>query len=1244
MIAIDGATNQKIARIPMGSGYTLALCWNPTNNKVYSANYYSDNITVIDGATNAVITSIPVGGGPYALAYNPTNNKVYCAKWYHNAVTVIDGEDNSVITTVPVGEGPRALVYNPTNNKVYCANYYGNVTVIDGATNSVITTIPVGLSTCQLVYNPTNNKVYCTIALGENVYNVTVIDGETNSVITTIPVFVPIALVYNPTNNKVYCASFRNIPPYDSPVTVIDGATDAVITTIIPAPGTYACALVYNPTNNKVYCGIWGGNVIVIDGEADTVITTVTTVTYPRGLVYNPTNNKVYCANYSDNWSSDVTVIDGATDTVITTIKVGYGPCALVYNPTNNKIYGANAGGDNVTVIDGATNSVITNIPAGDEPRALVYNPTNNKVYCANYNSGDVTVIDGEYNSVITSIPEFQIGYRPCALVYNPTNNKIYCANYNSSSNVTVITVIDGVTNSVITNIPAGTGGEPQPHAFVYNPTNNKVYCAGGDNVTVIDGATNAVITTVPVGVGGALVYNPTNNKVYCAFEGGDVTVIDGATNTVITTVPTGGEPYALVYNPTNNKVYCANLGSNNVTVIDGEDNSVITTITVGDEPRALVYNPTNNKVYCANAGLGYDNPDSTVTVIDGTTNAVITTITVGRQPMAFTYNPLQNRSYVANFYGPSISVIRDVMVTDTIPYEIVLGPGTSSWEIDGVGDPFILKENGTYKMWYRGNHYWGYPGWWPNDASIGYAESDDGVNYVNRQQVHTIGTGTDFLRTWAPWIIKEGSTYRMWHSDYYIWVGGDWSSYISHITSADGINWGNEQTVLTGSGDLSDYDDYCTDNPSVVREADGTYSMYYHVSQRPAVGVSGHFNIVRATSADGINWSNKQLVLPRIPGGPEEQVVAPDVVREADGTYTMYYVGVDTIGAIYRAKSTDGITWINRQRILEAAQLSSDITGVGNPHHFRDSDGTEYLYFSFERPVEGSTTGYCEYIGRVLLSAINPQISVNVSSGWNMISVPLIVENGRKDFLFPTSVSRAFTYVDSYVAKETLSTGVGYWLKFSSTQTILLFGTKLIAKTVNVKEGWNMIGSISEPVPKSSITSDPPEMITSNFFGYSGSYEIIDTIYPGKGYWVKVNQNGKLFLSVNPGGALSKRIKIIPTSELPPSPPSESGEFMTLPKEYALEQNYPNPFNPTTILKYQLPVESKVRLRIYNIFGQEVITIVDAIQDAGFKQIEWNVGRSGVASGVYFYRLEATSVSDPSKSCTQVRKMILIK
>jgi hypothetical protein len=90
-----------------------------------------------------------------------------------------------------------------------------------------------------------------------------------------------------------------------------------------------------------------------------------------------------------------------------------------------------------------------------------------------------------------------------------------------------------------------------------------------------------------------------------------------------------------------------------------------------------------------------------------------------------------------------------------------------------------------------------------------------------------------------------------------------------------------------------------------------------------------------------------------------------------------------------------------------------------------------------------------------------------------------------------------------------------------------------------------------------------------------------------------------------------------------------------SLPRQFALEQNYPNPFNPTSTIRYDLPKESFVRLTIYNVLGQEVRTLVNETEQAGFKSAVFD--GSSLASGVYFYRIVAGAFTD-------VKKMILIK
>lgn len=90
----------------------------------------------------------------------------------------------------------------------------------------------------------------------------------------------------------------------------------------------------------------------------------------------------------------------------------------------------------------------------------------------------------------------------------------------------------------------------------------------------------------------------------------------------------------------------------------------------------------------------------------------------------------------------------------------------------------------------------------------------------------------------------------------------------------------------------------------------------------------------------------------------------------------------------------------------------------------------------------------------------------------------------------------------------------------------------------------------------------------------------------------------------------------------------------------YALEQNFPNPFNPSTIIRYALPEGGPVSLTVFDIAGREVARLVNETQPAGTYQVRFDaaaVRRGGVASGVYFYRVQAGSFNE-------TRKMLLVK
>lgn len=93
--------------------------------------------------------------------------------------------------------------------------------------------------------------------------------------------------------------------------------------------------------------------------------------------------------------------------------------------------------------------------------------------------------------------------------------------------------------------------------------------------------------------------------------------------------------------------------------------------------------------------------------------------------------------------------------------------------------------------------------------------------------------------------------------------------------------------------------------------------------------------------------------------------------------------------------------------------------------------------------------------------------------------------------------------------------------------------------------------------------------------------------------------------------------------------------EEETLPTEFALEQNYPNPFNPGTTFRYSIPTQSKVMIKVYDILGNEIATLIDEEKSVGTYELTWNA--VDLSSGVYFYQLRAGEF-------ISIKKMILLK
>jgi photosystem II stability/assembly factor-like uncharacterized protein len=137
----------------------------------------------------------------------------------------------------------------------------------------------------------------------------------------------------------------------------------------------------------------------------------------------------------------------------------------------------------------------------------------------------------------------------------------------------------------------------------------------------------------------------------------------------------------------------------------------------------------------------------------------------------------------------------------------------------------------------------------------------------------------------------------------------------------------------------------------------------------------------------------------------------------------------------------------------------------------------------------------------------------IHIRQGWNILSVPRAAANRAAAMLFPNKTSAAFGYDNGYIAFDTLQYGNGYWMRFANAETVNLCGNTTGLNTIPVQQGWNIIGGYDKAVPVSGVSTTPPGIITSSFFGFNNGYVSGDSLIPGKGYWIRVSQNGVLNL-----------------------------------------------------------------------------------------------------------------------------------
>ena len=173
---------------------------------------------------------------------------------------------------------------------------------------------------------------------------------------------------------------------------------------------------------------------------------------------------------------------------------------------------------------------------------------------------------------------------------------------------------------------------------------------------------------------------------------------------------------------------------------------------------------------------------------------------------------------------------------------------------------------------------------------------------------------------------------------------------------------------------------------------------------------------------------------------------------------------------------------------------------------------GLDHDYSEISRRDYGKDSGFS--VRCVMDEPEASTILVPYSSGWNMVGLPLEVEDAYYQTLFPSALNNAmYSFDGSYSPVEYLIPGTGYLIRLSDGGTVEFSGTTIGELILSLTEGWNLISGISTPVD-ADVLYNSGLVVTGGIYGYDGSYMNAETIDPGMGYWVRALTDGDITLS----------------------------------------------------------------------------------------------------------------------------------
>ena len=149
--------------------------------------------------------------------------------------------------------------------------------------------------------------------------------------------------------------------------------------------------------------------------------------------------------------------------------------------------------------------------------------------------------------------------------------------------------------------------------------------------------------------------------------------------------------------------------------------------------------------------------------------------------------------------------------------------------------------------------------------------------------------------------------------------------------------------------------------------------------------------------------------------------------------------------------------------------------------------------------------------------------LPVSLMEDWNLVGLPVMIENAEFSFLFPDAIDNTlYSFDGSYMSENLLNPGIGYWLRFGNSGSVNITGGNILDLVVDLNQGWNLVSGISQPVYLNDISDPDGLIIPGTLYGYGEiGYQESWILEPGKGYWLRSYDEGTIYIS----GGLSGRV-----------------------------------------------------------------------------------------------------------------------